>query len=124
MLRLQTLWTERGFRKNFSEKKKRNLKQKRKSYNSVTIASTHADVAVHRIYRRVQIDGKKVRILDTGADVKLSEHCRLHRHRSTKAAIIPSDTEVCQQRTYQRSGMLRMQLHHLWLSGIWYLSCS
>ncbi|KAK6739479.1 hypothetical protein RB195_008142 [Necator americanus] len=50
---------KRGFCKNFPEKKKRNPKQKRKSANTVTIASTRADVAVNRIYRRVQINGKK-----------------------------------------------------------------
>ncbi|KAK6741799.1 hypothetical protein RB195_009585 [Necator americanus] len=63
---------KRGLCKNFSEKKKRNPKQKRKSANTVTIASTHAGVAVNRIQRRVQIDEKTVRMrLDTGADVTL-----------------------------------------------------
>ncbi|KAK6762347.1 hypothetical protein RB195_023167 [Necator americanus] len=63
---------KRGFCKNFPEKKKRIAKQKRKSANTVTIASTRADVAVNRIYRRVQIDGKTVRMrLDTGAGVTL-----------------------------------------------------
>ncbi|KAK6733039.1 hypothetical protein RB195_017044 [Necator americanus] len=63
---------KRGFCKNFPGKKMRNAKQKRKSANTVTIASTRADVAVNRIYRRVQIDGKTVRMrLDTGADVTL-----------------------------------------------------
>ncbi|KAK6765277.1 hypothetical protein RB195_025274 [Necator americanus] len=63
---------KRGFCKNFPEKKKRNAKQERKSANTVTIASTRADVAVNRIYRRVQIDEKTVRMrLDTGADVTL-----------------------------------------------------
>ncbi|KAK6763652.1 hypothetical protein RB195_024102 [Necator americanus] len=63
---------KRGFCKNFPEKKNRNAKRKRKSANTVTIASTRADVAVNRIYRRVQIDGKTVRMrLDTGADVTL-----------------------------------------------------
>ncbi|KAK6764983.1 hypothetical protein RB195_025063 [Necator americanus] len=62
---------KRGFCRNFPEKK-RNPKQKRKSANNVTIASTHADVAVNRIYRRVQIDGKTVSMrLDAGADVTL-----------------------------------------------------
>ncbi|KAK6761439.1 hypothetical protein RB195_022488 [Necator americanus] len=53
------------------EKKRRNPEQKRKSANSVIIASTHAGVAVNRIYCRVQTDAKTVRMrLDTGADKK------------------------------------------------------
>ncbi|KAK6726149.1 hypothetical protein RB195_004457 [Necator americanus] len=82
------------------------MRNKRKSFNTVTIASTRADVAVNRIYRRVQIDGKT-----TGSPW-------------TEAAFTPSDTEVCQQRTDQRLWILRMQLHHRCLSGIWYLPCS
>ncbi|KAK6762720.1 hypothetical protein RB195_023435 [Necator americanus] len=63
---------KREFCKNFPEKKKRNLEQKWKSANNVNIASTHANVAVNRIYRRLQMDGKTVRMrLDTGTDVTL-----------------------------------------------------
>ncbi|KAK6749455.1 hypothetical protein RB195_001829 [Necator americanus] len=66
MPRLQTLWTQARILKNFLEKKKR------KSANTIAIASTHGNVAVNRIYSRIQIGGKKVRmLLDTAADVKL-----------------------------------------------------
>ncbi|KAK6764098.1 hypothetical protein RB195_024430 [Necator americanus] len=63
---------KRGFCKNFPEKKKRNPQRKWKSADIVTIASTHADVAVNRFYRRVKIDEKTVRMrLDSEADVIL-----------------------------------------------------
>ncbi|KAK6761341.1 hypothetical protein RB195_022415 [Necator americanus] len=66
MPRPQTLWTQARILQKFPGEKKR------KSANSVIIASTHAGVVVTHIYHRVQIDGKTVRLrLDTGADVTL-----------------------------------------------------
>ncbi|KAK6762126.1 hypothetical protein RB195_023008 [Necator americanus] len=72
MPRPQTLWTQARILQKFPGEEEAEICQQR------LIASTHAGVAVNRIYHRVQIDGKTVRSrLDTGADVTLAQQTGL-----------------------------------------------
>ncbi|PIO61805.1 reverse transcriptase, partial [Teladorsagia circumcincta] len=65
---------KRGFCKNFKTKKKQKPKRKRRTANSVVIASTHVDAAsTSRIYRPVQINGKAIHY-STGLNDALEQH--------------------------------------------------